>query len=154
MGNVKVMLSMFKIESNRIKMDPIIKTFNHHIFAPHYCPLTLYLRHNKLWFVRVVDHYIRPAPTPQMLRNGPITPPDPSNNNCRISYFDLEEKHPLEIHVGTITVEMRSEMHTPEGLFNLQWVGDSLLVQLTTNTLGRFDLLNYEWLTPIELRYI
>jgi hypothetical protein len=132
---------MFEIQANRIEIDLTKrKKFKYHPYNCHCMPNELYLRCNKLWFIRRKDVGIKWAQTPMQRQLAPASPGDPSDDDIRISYFDLDKEHPTEMHVGTITVDFRIEMPDPKVVYNLQWVKDSLLIQLTETKFGRFDL--------------
>lgn len=120
-------------------------------------PSDLYLRKNKLWFIRRRDvEFLAAKPpayfrTPAHLRDPS---PEPVEMYFHISYFDLNEENPVEHIVGRIedtSIFVGSEkIEMPR---NLQWVKDVLIFQQTENELTVFNLDDLNWSTPFKIRF-
>lgn len=70
-------------------------------------PRNLYLRHNKLWYVRTKDEgYPVAAHYPQ----GPPSPVESEEDDYwQLSYFDLSKNEPTEVRVAKVQKPSRAE---------------------------------------------
>uniref|UniRef100_A0A914Y1B9 Uncharacterized protein n=1 Tax=Panagrolaimus superbus TaxID=310955 RepID=A0A914Y1B9_9BILA len=123
------------VEESLIKLGEKIR-FNHKPYADFTYPIDLYLRNNKLWYIRRVDHDI--TFLPNIMGYSPPSVP-PQNHNLRICYFNLEEKVPSEIFVDEIEIEEE------KAKLILHWVQDSLVYLQRGTKFNVLNLLNLQW---------
>ncbi|KAI6198086.1 hypothetical protein M3Y94_01303200 [Aphelenchoides besseyi] len=132
----------FTIQSNRIKMDEKIIRFDYQIWGYVYeyahAPLDPHLYQNKLWFVRPVKGSFRPPRSAV-----PLPPRDPSDDDNKFSYFDLSEENPTEKLVRTLELSHLVE----SSISQLNWVKDTMILQLTKTQLELFNMNTFEWST-------
>lgn len=109
-------------------------------------PRHLYLRNNKLWFVR--DKYFTP---PARCPGQPRYPtPSPTAHYVYISYFDLKDERSVDITVDFIKEVGETVWNSillQEHFGELKWVQDSMIIQLARSKFARFNLTEFEWST-------
>lgn len=143
--NSKFALLTFQIRENRIVLNTTTKKFDHLPYNSRSDPLDLYLRHDKLWFIRRIDG---PYMSPLLRPNEPSWSRDPSYKNLHISYFDLSEECPVEIKINEIKFNL---LESP-GISSLNWVQDFMVIQLTETKFDLFDLNKCAW-SPEAIYY-
>jgi hypothetical protein len=126
-------------------LDTQVKKFNHRPHNSNSNPIDLYLRRDKLWFIRSKDG---PEFAPFVRPHEPVPPPDPLKDDLIISYYDLSQACPIEIQVDEIKLAI---IGLPE-ISSLSWVQDLIIVQLTETKFDIFDLDKGAWL-PEAIHY-